>query len=88
MFYIIQAVLWQIESDTRLFYAFGDPQGGAFGKKCPREVTVHEKSPSHSSFSGFLEDLGKYVEYTANVLSVEFTDECLQTKSEHNLQWF
>ena len=24
--------------------------------------------------------------YTANVLSVEFTDECLQTKSELNLQ--
>ena len=40
VFYIIQAVLWQIESDTRLFYAFGDPQGGAFGKKCPQEVSI------------------------------------------------
>ena len=30
----------------------------------------------------------KFLGYTANVLSVEFTDECLQTKSELNLQWF
>ena len=29
-----------------------------------------------------------YLMYTANVLSVEFTDECLPTKSELNLQWF